>query len=155
MLDGILAKLCTGIPWRDVAYKVGTFSTALRQLASWRRSGKWDTVVRVILARNTDISDLGPRAVFSHDDAISSYQPLSDEEWDGLRELGLSHHKNRKYDLRESVDVILQRELAGQPWNHRWYGTPLEKAAYQLAYSWRSTGRLVQIVEAVRRMREA
>ncbi len=155
ILDGILAKLCTGIPWRDVVYKAGTFSTASRQLASWRQTGKWDTVVRVISARTADLSDRAPHVPTRSGDAVAkSYARLSDEEWASLRRLGLSQHRNRKYDLRESVDFILQRELTGEPWNlERYEGASLNKAAYQLAYVWRKSGKLAQLLEALQRMR--
>ena len=46
VIDGILWKLRTGAPWRDLPDRYGPWQTAHNRLLRWRRDGTWDRVLR-------------------------------------------------------------------------------------------------------------
>lgn len=42
VINGILWKLRTGAPWRDVPARSGKWATVYGRFARWRRDGTWD-----------------------------------------------------------------------------------------------------------------
>ena len=46
VLNGILWKLSTGVPWRDVPERYGPWQTLHARLLRWQRDGTWDRVLR-------------------------------------------------------------------------------------------------------------
>ena len=46
VLNGILWKLATGVPWRDVPERYGPWQTLHARLLRWQRDGTWDRVLR-------------------------------------------------------------------------------------------------------------
>jgi transposase len=52
-IDGILWKLRTGAPWRDVPERYGPWQTCYDRFVRWRRDGTWDR----LLARAQTKSD--------------------------------------------------------------------------------------------------
>jgi transposase len=51
ILDGILWKLRTGAPWRDLPERYGPWSTVYSRFFRWRRAGVWDRLFGAVLAR--------------------------------------------------------------------------------------------------------
>jgi transposase len=45
VLNGILWKLRTGAPWRDLPERYGAWQTCADRLYRWRRDGTWDRVL--------------------------------------------------------------------------------------------------------------
>ena len=44
LLDGVLVKLGSGIPWQKVEYKVGTWNNAAGAYQQWVKDGRWQRV---------------------------------------------------------------------------------------------------------------
>lgn len=51
VLDGILWKLRTGAPWRDLPERYGPWSTVYSRFFRWRRAGVWDRLFAAVPAR--------------------------------------------------------------------------------------------------------
>jgi transposase len=47
-IDGILWKLRTGAPWRDVPARYGPHQTCAARLYRWRRDGTWDRLLAAV-----------------------------------------------------------------------------------------------------------
>jgi len=45
VINGILWKLRTGAPWRDLPERYGPWKTAYDRFARWRRDGTWDRLL--------------------------------------------------------------------------------------------------------------
>ena len=45
VIDGILWKLRTGAPWRDLAERYGPWQTCFGRFNRWRRDGTWDRLL--------------------------------------------------------------------------------------------------------------
>lgn len=45
MINGILWKLRTGAPWRDLPKRYGPWQTCADRLYRWRRDGTWDRIL--------------------------------------------------------------------------------------------------------------
>jgi transposase len=101
MLNGILSKLCTGRPWRDIEYTVGTFVNASRQYASWRATGKWDAVVEVITARRSTVLDETNQGSSTHGLA-SRLEKLTEADWIELLAACPRPKVHRKYNYRDT-----------------------------------------------------
>ncbi len=48
ILNGILWKLKTGTPWRDLPERYGPWSTVYSRFWRWRRAGVWDRVFAAV-----------------------------------------------------------------------------------------------------------
>ena len=46
VIDGILWKLSTGVPWRDVPERYGPWQTLHARLLRWQRDGTWARLLR-------------------------------------------------------------------------------------------------------------
>jgi transposase len=149
MLNGILSKLCTGRPWRDIEYTVGTFVNASRQYASWRATGKWDAVVEVITARRSTVLDETNQGSSTHGLA-SRLEKLTEADWIELLAACPRPKVHRKYNYRDTVLQILSHELAGRPWSKDIHaGKSFEHEAAALHSRWRKNGVLARLVAAV------
>lgn len=51
ILNGIVWKLATGVPWRDVPERYGPWSTLYSRFRRWRLAGVWDRVLAAVQAR--------------------------------------------------------------------------------------------------------
>jgi transposase len=45
VINGILWKLRTGAPWRDLPERYGPWKTCFERLVRWRRDGTWDRLL--------------------------------------------------------------------------------------------------------------
>ena len=45
VVDGVLWRLRTGVPWRDVPERYGPWRTCYDRFARWRRDGTWDRLL--------------------------------------------------------------------------------------------------------------
>src|SRR5829696_7118481 len=48
VVDGILWKLRTGAPWRDVPARYGPWQTCYDRFVRWRRDGTWDRLLALV-----------------------------------------------------------------------------------------------------------
>jgi transposase len=46
VLNGILWKLATGVPWRDLPERYGPWQTCHARLLRWQRDGTWERILR-------------------------------------------------------------------------------------------------------------
>ena len=52
VINGILWKLRTGAPWRDVPARYGPWQTCADRLYRWRRDGTWDRLLARVQTRS-------------------------------------------------------------------------------------------------------
>ncbi|GAA3660743.1 hypothetical protein GCM10023079_56370 [Streptomyces chitinivorans] len=50
MINGILFRTRTGIPWRDLPGRYGNWKTVYEQHRRWSADGTWDRVLQAVLA---------------------------------------------------------------------------------------------------------
>ena len=55
VIDGILWKLRTGAPWRDVPARYGPHQTCSDRLYRWRRDGTWDRILAHVQAKSAAV----------------------------------------------------------------------------------------------------
>jgi transposase len=48
MLNGILWKLATGVPWRDLPERYGPWQTVYTRFRRWTRAGVWDQLLAAV-----------------------------------------------------------------------------------------------------------
>src|SRR3954462_184540 len=48
LLNGILWKLATGVPWRDLPERYGPWQTVYTRFRRWTRAGVWDRLVAAV-----------------------------------------------------------------------------------------------------------
>ncbi len=48
IINGILWKLRTGAPWRDLPARYGPWSTCADRFVRWRRDGTWDRLLQAL-----------------------------------------------------------------------------------------------------------
>ena len=51
LVNGILWKLRTGAPWRDVPERYGPWSTVYSRFWRWQRAGRWDRLFEAVQRR--------------------------------------------------------------------------------------------------------
>ena len=56
MVNAILWRLATGVPWRDLPERYGPWQTVYSRFRRWQRAGVWD---RVLAALQTDADAAG------------------------------------------------------------------------------------------------
>jgi transposase len=58
VLNGILWKLSTGVPWRDVPERYGPWQTLHARLLRWQRDGTWERVLRHVQQQSDAVGEL-------------------------------------------------------------------------------------------------
>jgi transposase len=58
VLNGILWKLSTGVPWRDVPERYGPWQTLHARLLRWRTDGTWGRLLRHVQQRSDAVGEL-------------------------------------------------------------------------------------------------
>lgn len=150
MLNGILAKLCTGRPWRDIEYSVGAFVNASRQYASWRSTGRWEAVLKVISARSSTLEERRPSTGSPACSPTPQLEGLTEEDWDDVLAACPAPQRHRKYEYRATVALVLRHELSGEPWTINVHaGKGFEHSAARLHRRWRKSGVMAELVAAV------
>src|SRR3954454_9789231 len=46
ILNGIVWRLCTGVPWRDLPERYGKWQTVYSRFRRWQAAGVWEWVLR-------------------------------------------------------------------------------------------------------------
>lgn len=52
VVNGILWKLRTGAPWRDLPERYGPYQTVYDRFVRWRRDGTWDRLLAQVQTKN-------------------------------------------------------------------------------------------------------
>lgn len=58
IIDGILWKLRTGAPWRDLPARDGPWSTCHARLVRWQRDGTWDRLLAHVQTRSDAVGEV-------------------------------------------------------------------------------------------------
>jgi transposase len=58
VITGILWKLRTGAPWRDVPARYGPWQTCAERLDRWRRDGTWDRLLAHVQTRSDAVGEV-------------------------------------------------------------------------------------------------
>ena len=58
IIDGILWKLRTGAPWRDLPERYGPYQTVYDRFARWRRDGTWDRLLTQVQTKNDAVGEV-------------------------------------------------------------------------------------------------
>jgi transposase len=58
VINGILWKLRTGAPWRDVPERYGPWQTCADRLYRWRRDGTWDRILAHAQTRSDAVGEV-------------------------------------------------------------------------------------------------
>ena len=58
MINGILWKLRTGAPWRDLPERYGPWQTCYDRFIRWRRDGTWDRLLAQAQTKSDAVGEL-------------------------------------------------------------------------------------------------
>jgi transposase len=58
VINGILWKLRTGAPWRDLSECYGSWQTCADRLYRWRRDGTWDRILSHVQTRSDAVGEV-------------------------------------------------------------------------------------------------
>lgn len=58
IINGILWKLRTGAPWRDLPERYGPYQTAYDRFVRWRRDGTWDRLLAHVQTKNDAVGEV-------------------------------------------------------------------------------------------------
>lgn len=64
ILNGILWRLHTGAPWRDLPARYGPWQTVYDRFARWRRDGTWLRLVRALESELTERDEIDLNVLF-------------------------------------------------------------------------------------------
>ena len=58
VVNGVLWKLRTGAPWRDLPERYGPWRTVYARFARWHRDGTWDRLLAHVQTRSDAVGEL-------------------------------------------------------------------------------------------------
>lgn len=58
VINGVLWKLCTGAPWRDLPERYGRWQTCYDRFVRWRRDGTWDRLLAHAQTKSDAVGEL-------------------------------------------------------------------------------------------------
>jgi transposase len=58
VINGILWKLRTGAPWRDLPERYGAWQTCADRLYRWRRNGTWDRLLAHVQTKSDAVGEV-------------------------------------------------------------------------------------------------
>ena len=58
IIDGILWKLRTGAPWRDLPERYGAYQTVYDRFVRWRRDGTWDRLLAHVQTKSDAVGEV-------------------------------------------------------------------------------------------------
>jgi transposase len=58
VIDGILWKVRTGAPWRDLPERYGPWQTCYERLVRWRRDGTWERLLAHVQSESDAVCDV-------------------------------------------------------------------------------------------------
>ncbi len=58
VVEGVLFRLRTGVPWRDLPERFGSWQTAHRRHQKWSQDGTWDRVLAALQADADAVGEL-------------------------------------------------------------------------------------------------
>lgn len=58
VINGILWRLRTGAPWRDIPERYGPWQTCYDRFTRWRRDGTWDRLLAHVQTRSDAVGEI-------------------------------------------------------------------------------------------------
>jgi len=58
VINGILWRLRTGAPWRDMPERYGPWQTCYDRFAHWRRDGTWDRLLAQVQTKSDAVGEI-------------------------------------------------------------------------------------------------
>ncbi len=74
ILNGILWKLATGVPWRDLPERYGPWQTVYTRFRRWTRAGVWDQVFAAVQRQADAAGELDWEVHFVDGTVIRAHQ---------------------------------------------------------------------------------
>lgn len=98
VINGILWKLRTGAPWRDLPERYGPWKTCYDRLVRWRRDGTWDRLLAQAQTKSDAVGEvawevsLDSSIVRAHQHAVGARkQPAQADRKRGRRKRATKH----------------------------------------------------------------
>jgi transposase len=86
VVNGILWKLRTGAPWRDLSERYGPWQTCYDRLVRWRRDGIWDRLLEHVQTKSDAVGEVewvvsvDSSVVRAHQHAAGARTQVSEED---------------------------------------------------------------------------
>lgn len=86
VVNGILWKLRTGAPWRDLPERYGPWQTCYDRLVRWRREGIWDRLLEHVQTKSDAVGEVewvvsvDSSVVRAHQHAAGARTQVSEED---------------------------------------------------------------------------
>ncbi len=90
VLNGILWKLCTGAPWRDLPDRYGPWRTVYARFVRWQQDGTWDRLLAHVQTKSDAVGDV------SWEVSIDSSVVRAHQHAAGARKKGARRHPTRR-----------------------------------------------------------
>jgi transposase len=74
ILNGILWRLKTGVPWRDLPKRYGKWETVYSRFRRWQRAGVWDRILAALQAAGDARGDLDWELHFVDGTTVRAHQ---------------------------------------------------------------------------------
>lgn len=89
VINAILWKLRTGVPWRDLPERYGPWKTAHERLRRWTADGRWQAILDEVIVKDDAVGEV--EWVVSVDSSvIRAHQHAA-----GARKKGAAHPRSR------------------------------------------------------------
>lgn len=99
VINGILWKIRTGAPWRDLPERYGSWKTAHERLRRWTADGTWDRILDEVVVKDDAVGNV--EWVFSIDSsAVRAHQHAAGARKKGA--LGPSGSKHSPSTVKDS-----------------------------------------------------
>lgn len=104
VIDGILWKLRTGAPWRDLPDRYGSWKTCYDRFVRWRQDGTWERLLKHVQTKSDAVAEIewivsidssvvrahqhaaGARKEPSQEDKKRGFNTPKTKRWDGVEE---------------------------------------------------------------------
>ncbi|MFI9787156.1 IS5 family transposase [Kitasatospora sp. NPDC051984] len=103
VVNGVLWRLRTGAPWRDLPERYGPWQTVYRRFAQWEEDGTWATLLREVQVRNDAVG------IVEWTVSIDSTVARAHQHAAGARRKGISPRTNRN-----DPAAVARREALGR-----------------------------------------
>jgi transposase len=74
LVDGVLWRLATGVPWRDLPARFGPWRTVYSRFRRWQRAGVWDRVLAALQAEADAAGELDWALHFLDGSTVRAHQ---------------------------------------------------------------------------------
>ncbi len=82
VLNGIFFKLRTGVPWRDLPERCGSYTTVYNRFNRWTKAGVWDRLMDAVAdAHNHDLVMIDGTSVRVHHSAATVKKTVQFDVW--------------------------------------------------------------------------